>query len=155
MQEVLFKLGLFSDETDRLSSERILRALLDALLVADIEYLRHHPTTPRIYQSGVRYEREPLPKEIERLYPQCVSPCKAPVHPEEWKSIPFCIEDGFADCEDLASWCCAERIVFDGIAAKTQFSFRTMGNLLIYHIFVVLPDGTIEDPSVRLGMRKS
>lgn len=153
MQEILFKLGLFSRDMPQASSERILRALLDALLVADVEYLRLHRDTPRIYQSGVVYEREPLPKEIEQMYPQCVTPCKAPVHPEEWKSIPFCIKDGYADCEDLASWACAERIVFDGMTGvNTDFSWRKIGSMIVYHIFVRHADGSIEDPSARLGM---
>ena len=152
MKEILFKLGLFSTPTSRPASERILRKALDLLLVADIEYLRAHPQTPRIYQAGVRYQREPLPDEIQKMYPQCTSPCIAPVHPEEWKTIPFCMEDGQADCEDLASWACAERIVFDNIAAVTEFSFRQVGQLSIYHIYVRLPDGSIEDPSARLGM---
>jgi len=152
VKEILFKLGLFASHDQRAASERILRAALDLLLVADIEFLRAHPNTPRIYNANVVYQREPLPDEIKAMYPQCTSPCIAPVHPEEWKTIPFCMEDGQADCEDLASWCCAERIVFDGIAAKTEFSWRQVGNMFIYHIYVRLPDGSIEDPSKRLGM---
>jgi hypothetical protein len=160
MREVLFKLGMFNNEATRASSERILRALLDVLLLADIEYLRANPNTPRIYNSGVWYEREPLPEELAARFPQCHSPCRPEIHPEEWKAIPFCIDDiarGIgSDCEDLASWCAAERIVYDHLDAKTDFSFRRVApNLLVYHIFVRLPDGSIEDPSVRLGMRTS
>lgn len=155
MKEILFKLGLFDRPDRRASSERILRKALDLLLTADIEYLREHPEAPRIYQSGVVYQREPLPPEIAAMYPQCYSPCKAPVHPEEWKLIPFCIADGQADCEDLASWCAAERIVRDGLeGTNTEFSFRQVGSLSIYHIYVRLPDGTIEDPSIKLGMTR-
>ena len=156
MQEVLFKLGLFGEGTpDRQASERVLRALLDALLIADIEYLRANPNTPRIYQAGVVYRREPLLDELAKMYPECMTSCRPPVHPEEWKSIPYCIKDGHGDCEDLASWCCAERIVYDGLDAKTEFSFRELGKMLIYHIYVRLPDGQIEDPSLKLGMRRS
>jgi hypothetical protein len=153
MKEILFKVGLFSDYDQR-ASECIMRALLNVLVTADVEYLRAHPNTPRIYQSGVVYQREPLPKELAKMFPQCVSPCLPPIHPEEWKTIPECIKDRQADCEDLASWATAERIVRDGIAANIDFSFRTIGSFRIYHIFVRLPDGSIEDPSARLGMVK-
>ncbi len=154
MKEILFKLGLFQ-YLDQAASERVMHALLDSLLLADIEYLRAHPDTPRIYQAGVHYEREPLPSELAQRFPQCKSPCAPEIHPEEWKIIPECIRDRQADCEDLATWVCAERIVKDNIPARVDFSFRRIGDFSIYHIFCRLPDGSIEDPSARLGMVKT
>lgn len=159
MNEILFQLGIFTPMLDRAASERILRAALDLLLVADVEYLRAHPETPRIYKSGVRYQREPLVTEIKQMYPQCISPCQAPIHPETWQAIPYCLKSREADCEDLASWAAAERIVRDGIAANTAFSWREvqgpLGPMSVYHIFVRLPNGTVEDPSLKLGMSRS
>lgn len=159
MNEILFQLGIFTPLLGREASERILRAALDLLLVADVEFLRAHPEAPRIYNSGVRYEREPLVSEIKQMYPQCISPCAAPIHPETWKTIPYCLRDHVADCEDLASWAAAERIVRDGVRCNTDFSWREVngpaGPMAVYHIFVRHPDGSVEDPSVRLGMTRS
>lgn len=134
MKEILFKLGLFGSAEARPSSERVLAKSLDLLYTADVEYLRRYPQTPSIYTPGVvRYVREPIPAEV-------------------WKTIPYIIEDGFADCEDSACARSSELLVHDGIDAKPVFSFRKIGNLSIYHIVVRHPDGTIEDPSKRLGM---
>jgi hypothetical protein len=155
VNEILFKLGLFrtpDDPRERAASERVLVALLNALLVADVEYLRLHPDAPSIYSGVVRYERELLPNEIAVKWPQCASPCKAPVHPETWQGIAECIRTGEADCEDLACWRCAERIVREHVAARPDFSFRKVSGLWVYHIFVRNPDGSIEDPSRKLGM---
>lgn len=155
MREILFELGLFTsdDPLVRQSSERVLAALLNALLVADVEYLRLHPNTPRIYTPGLMtYEQELLPNEIAAKFPQCRTPCKAPVHPEHWKGIEACLRDRVADCEDLACWKSSELIVRDGVRARPDFSFRKIGPLNVYHIFVRLPDGRVEDPSRRLGM---
>lgn len=155
MREILFELGLFqsSSAAERAASERVLAALLAALLVADVEYLRLNPRTPRIYTPGLmRYERELLPNEIAAKFPQCATPCKAPVHPEHWKGIAACLRDREGDCEDLACWRASELIVRDRIAARPDFSFKKVGTLMVYHIFVRLPDGTIDDPSRRLGM---
>lgn len=134
MKQILFKLGLFSNEASRVPSERVLQAALELLYVADIEWLKMHPETPGIYQAGVRYQREIVPAEI-------------------WKTPPYCIEDGVLDCEDAACWRSAELYVRHGIDARPAFTFKKIGNLSLYHIVVKLPDGTIEDPSKKLGMR--
>lgn len=134
MKEILFKLGLFANEGQRPASERVLAKALDLLYTANVEYLRANPSTPSIYTPGlVRYEREPLPAEC-------------------WKAIRYLIADGFGDCEDLACARAAELTVHSNINARPAFSYRKIGNLSIYHIVVKLPDGTIEDPSKRLGM---
>ena len=134
MKRIVFEVGLFADEASRPGSERTLQAFLHALYVSDVEFIKAHPSTPDIYTPGlVRYQREPIPAEI-------------------WKTIPYCIEDGHGDCEDLACWLAAQRNVREGLDARPVFRWRKVGRLSIYHIFVRYPDGRIEDPSKRLGM---
>lgn len=157
MKEIVFKLGLFGNEAERAASERVLTKALELLLTANVEYLRLHPETPGIYQAGVRYKREPL-RNQEWLRIRVPLPGGGeriaifPRPPEEWKTAPYCIDDRFADCEDLACWLAAQRIVRNGINARPTFTFRNYGNVSVYHIIVQYPDGTTEDPSRKLGM---
>ena len=157
MKEILFKLGLFGSEAERAASERVLAKALDLLFTADVEYLRAHPNTPSIYTPGlVRYQREPLPGQ-EWVRQEVMTPTGPriavyPRAPEEWKAIPYILKDGYADCEDLACGRSAELVVHHHIEARPTFSFRNVGNLSVYHIVTLLPDGSIEDPSKRLGM---
>ncbi len=133
MRQVSFRLQLFGSEAERASSERILRVLLRALAAADVEYLRAHPNTPALYESGVRYRAERVPREF-------------------WKGVAETLQDRHGDCEDLACWRCAELVVRERIAAEPVFRYRRVGRLSVYHILVRYPDGRIEDPSVVLGM---
>ena len=58
------------------------------------------------------------------------------------------------NCEDLACWRAAELRVRYGIAAEPTFIWKVRpGGGYLYHIQVLYPDGRIEDPSRRLGMR--
>lgn len=137
MKRIVFELNLFASEGQRVPSERVLTKALELLYTADVEWLRANPTAPGIYESGVWYEREPIPREI-------------------WKTVPYCIRDARngkgSDCEDLACWLAAQKLVREGIDARPAFTYRKIGNLSIYHIVTKLPDGTILDPSKRLGM---
>lgn len=133
MREISFRLRLFSSESERASSERVLRVLLRALAAANVEYLRTHPDTPPLYRAGVHYQAERVPREY-------------------WKGIAETLEDQQGDCEDLACWRCAEIIVRERIAAEPIFRYRNVGRLSVYHILVRYPDGRVEDPSALLGM---
>jgi hypothetical protein len=109
--------------------------LLEALIKCNMIYLASHPRTPLLYASGVRYQREPRGKE-------------------EWQDIPGCLKLMRADCEDLAAWRTAE-LRHRGIFAKGHLKWFHSGavNITLYHVQVKLPDGSIEDPSKRLGMK--
>lgn len=87
---------------------------------------------PGIYASGVRYQREAWVNGRPR---------------EQWLTAPIIIERGVGDCEDLASWRSAE-LRLAGIDAMAIARPSSVG----YHIVVRYPDGTIEDPSRKLGM---
>jgi len=123
-------------------NDRVVEILCDALTQIDLDYLRHHPETPPIYRSGVRYIREPFRQ-----------PCG-----DHWRAIPWVIEAGGGDCEDLACWRAAE-LIAGGKKARPIWSKKQhpgppgVGLGVLYHILVELPCGEIEDPSKVLGMR--
>lgn len=113
----------------------ILRLLLEALVGVNELWLRRFPQTPRIYQSGVIYLREPSGRD-------------------DWQDIPECLYRRNADCEDLASWRVAELRAYEGIEAHPYVKgFELQPGKTLYHIQVILPNGEIEDPSRKLGMR--
>jgi hypothetical protein len=133
---ITFVSGLFHGAKDRPESEKVLCLLLETLVKIDEMYLRMHPEAPPIYQAGVRYQTEPLGQE-------------------DWCDIPTVMKQGWGDCEDLAAWRCAELRVRYGIPARATFTWRVLPNkVTLYHILVKHPDGRIEDPSRKLGMKK-
>ena len=133
MRLIGFELGLFTSERERAYSERVLAILLRALVDANCVYLATHRATPPLYRAGVRYRAERWPRE-------------------RWKGIAQVLRDGEGDCEDLACFRAAELIVGAGVAAEPVFRFRRLGRLSVYHILVRYPDGSLEDPSLLLGM---
>lgn len=110
-----------------------LAILLEALTRINADYLLRHPSTPQLYQSGVRYRREPPGSE-------------------RWLSVPAILRTGFGDCEDLACWRAAE-LRIRGIRAK---AFPTLvpsvSGRELWHIKVGVLGGEVEDPSKKLGM---
>ena len=112
-------------------SDGVMRRLLDCLTGLDVDYLRKN-AAPELHHSGVRYEAE------------------APGQ-ERWASIPWVLDLGHGDCEDLACWRTAELIV-SGEAALAIFESRQTPQGRLYHILVRRADGRIEDPSKDLGM---
>lgn len=113
-----------------------LRSLLARLTLLNLEFLRSAAgaRAPRLYESGIRYQRED--------------------HGEEkWQSIPELLVSRRGDCEDLACALAAELRVRDGIQARAVATGKRLGDHVLYHVIVKYPDGTTEDPSRRLGMR--
>lgn len=116
-------LDCFHGPADASRSDATLRIMLDALTQADVLYLREHPETPAVYDSGVVYHEEPEGAE-------------------DWQDIPTCLRLGWADCEDLACWQAAELIVRHGIDAWADFTKQVLADgRVLYHIIVRLPDG--------------
>lgn len=114
----------WSDESD-------LAPALAALTGLNASIMRRRRLPP-LYESGVRYQREALLNGRPR---------------EQWLTAPFVLERGFGDCEDLATFRAGELIV-QGIEARAIARPSNIG----FHIVVRYPDGTIEDPSRKLGM---
>lgn len=127
--------GLFAGDQEKEMSRQVLDIMLRCLTEIDVLYLRAHPETPRLYESGVFYREEPPGQE-------------------DWQDIPTSLFMGWLDCEDCACWLAAERIVRDGIQARATWkAFPREGGGTLYHIVVVHPNGYEEDPSKILGMR--
>ncbi len=115
-------------------SHRTLRVMLHALFLIDCEWLRRHPETPWLYESGVRYSNEPPGRE-------------------DWQDWPSTLMRRNADCEDLANLRASELFVRQGIEAVPTFIWkRRPSGTNLYHIQVTYPNGTVEDPSRKLGM---
>ncbi len=132
--DIALRLSLFRGERERAYSERVLKGLLRALTRANLAYLQTHSLAPLLYRAGVRYRAETFPSE-------------------QWKGIAEVIRDRHGDCEDLACYRSAE-LIARGLSAQPVFRWRALGRLSIYHILVRYPDGSIEDPSLLLGMGK-
>lgn len=109
-----------------------LGALLRAVHDLNVSWLRAHPRAPNLYESGVRYRREP--REMR----------------EDFATLPVVMRRGWGDCDDLAPALSAELEVRRGIAARPIVLAIRPG---LWHCVVELPDGRRLDPSRRLGMR--
>jgi len=124
---------VFNVDSPMISNARVLRALLDALIVADEEYLRNH-RAPRLYSSRVTYGRT-----------------------NEWESIPDVLARGSGDCKSLSAWLVAEKRVRDGQPAEAVFRWMRnpkKGGIPDWHILVRSQSGW-EDPSKVLGMNQN
>jgi hypothetical protein len=131
--KVQFMLSSFKGEEVQQLSEAHLKVLLDALFNINRLWLKKYPKTTRLYSSGVVYRPEPVGRE-------------------NWQDIPSVIRQGYGDCEDLACWRAAELVETEGVAARPIYRWRRERGIAIYHIIVRLPDGSIDDPSRRLGI---
>ena len=132
MRRVEFITAAFRSGSAREESHVYLQILLNALVKLDAAYLRFHPDAPKIYESGVRYHREP------------------PGY-EQWLQIPCILQQRWGDCEELAAWRVAE-LLREGEYAWPCFRWRRSKKVLTYHIVVCRQDGAIEDPSRIMGM---
>lgn len=112
--------------------EATLTAALEGLTAFNAAWLSSHPSAPRLYDAGVRYEREPRGREV-------------------WQTYPDLLRSRRGDCEDLAAARAAELRRF-GDANAIAFARKVRPGL--WHIRVRHGDGTIEDPSRVLGMGK-
>lgn len=106
-----------------------LEALLEGLVRLNLSQLRRG-VCPPLYQAGVRYQREARGSE-------------------HWQTALKCFTSKRADCEDLSAYLAASyRLV--GVDARATVRDVRPG---LKHVVVTLPDGRIEDPSKRLGMK--
>lgn len=122
----------------------VLRALLEALVIADWQYLEVHPGTPSIYDFRPRYVVKQRPGGVD-----------------SWQDLPETMLLGSGDCKDFACIRVAERrkAGIDDVSPFIKVAYypdpSSQGPpLTIYHIQVREHD-RIDDPSARLGMPKS
>jgi hypothetical protein len=128
---VIIPIGLphvFYPGSDPEANAEVLKTTLIYLIAINRGYLRRHPRTPGLYESGVVYGRTVV-----------------------WDSIPAVLDRTFGDCKSLTAWLIAERMQ-QGFDCQPVFRFRNAPDgQLLYHILVQTPDG-FEDPSKVLGM---
>ena len=117
------------------SNARDLGIGLDASTAWSVEAMRYRPL-PSIYNAGVVYKREPVCRTAGRVH-IC----------EEWLTAHESYARGWGDCDDLGPWRAAE-LRTQGELAQAIPRRSPVG----WHIVVRRGDGTIEDPSARLGM---
>jgi hypothetical protein len=119
LRHVLFDLSLFADESERANSQKRVLALLQALTYCNQLWLRQHPETPFIYQSGIKYkvpaqvEKEDLPEvgvlreylsrqgapaDVVTAFQALADMCGGGEH---FREIPRIIENGGGDCFPL------------------------------------------------------
>lgn len=113
---------------------RLNAAQVTGLALINFELLALTPTVGPMYQYRLRYVQD---------------------HPDyaRWKDFVQVIREGVGDCKDLVAWRVAE-LWHQGIDAHVVSSIQRQDNGdILYHVQIQLPDGTIEDPSVKLGMR--
>lgn len=89
---------------------------------------------PPLYESGVRYQREPLGAE-------------------HWLAPSGVLGRGAGDCEDLAAWRAAELRVTGEDPNAQAVVVRTGPRT--WHAVVAREDGAYEDPSAMLGMQSA
>jgi hypothetical protein len=109
--------------------------LVEKLISLNRRWLRAHPETPGLYESGVRYQAEPPGEEF-------------------WLHIPYILMAGVCDCEDLVAYRVAWLREVDGEEeARPDLIRQRAPGLEVWHVRVRRADGSIEDPSRILGMR--
>lgn len=120
-------------EVEIARSRKAILGILQSVVYANVLWLTAYPRTPLLYKSKVIYQIEPPGQEM-------------------FADIPTTLEQGWGDCDDLASYRCAE-LQIRGINARPYLKWRESGpKKNVYHAVVRWPDGRIEDPSLALGM---
>jgi hypothetical protein len=109
--------------------ERFYSDALEGLVRVNETLYRENPSLPSIYDAGVRY--------------------RGSDPGEDWRNVTEVTSSKYGDCEDLAAARAAELRVRRGENARAEVK-RTGPHMT--HAFVIRGDGSIEDPSRKLGM---
>lgn len=112
---------------------------LDAVTAWNIDAMRERPLPP-LYESGIRYAREPM----------CRAPDGAERICEEFVTAHEVAARGVGDCDDLGPFLAAQ-LRLKGEQAQAFARRSPVG----WHVVVRRGDGSIEDPSAKLGMPTS
>lgn len=170
LRHINFDLDLqFDDPESRWLSEQVLLFGLNVLAVQDVYYLRRHPDTPKLYDSGMVYmvpeqfERRPSASQIADFKKflagrMRMTPAEIEHHVdlargvEIFRDIPRMLAHGGGDCDNCCAMRNAELVVAGVKGAKPRLTHRRQGGRTIYHAIVLWPDGSSEDPSIILGM---
>jgi hypothetical protein len=109
---------------------RDLGVALAGLCAMNMALMAEHPVPP-LYQSGVRYRRE---------------------RPDTWSTVDIVLARGVGDCEDLTAYRVAElRLTGEDPGARGEVVEVRPRK---WHARVRRSDGSVEDPSAKLGMHR-
>lgn len=125
------------------STPAVLGMLLETLVNINYLYLKEFPQTPRIYQSGIKYQPEKYGAEDFKDIGQLL---------EEAKQT----GDLVGDCEDLAAWRVAEARAMDGLGPNEAFIEwieAVFDGATVYHIRANIK-GVREDVSKIVGRKQ-
>jgi hypothetical protein len=123
-----------------------IKPYLEANVLVNQLYLRTHHVPP-LYRSGIRYMEEPPSGAM-------VGPNGPMLRIEDFALIPVIIERGWGDCDDLSPWRIAElREAGERAKVRIQWKKHPETGQKLFHVVVRREDGSIEDPSLKLGMR--
>lgn len=133
MLDVSMQLGTFDDYISPDVMAHLTAKYTEVLALTNLAYLQMYPDTVALYSSGIRYKEEPFGLE-------------------DFFDIPVILQQGHADCEDLAAWRIAEYWSV-GQPASPLVTYEVFKNGdILFHVRLITPAG-IEDPSAMLGMR--
>lgn len=160
----------FQTADEQGDSQEILRRLLGVVCRLNLLYLKRHPSTPSLYESGVKYtppdqtKAPPLDTgKVKQIMTILQSMNLTPdigemVYrimrgAETFRDIPSLYRRKEGDCNELVPVRVAE-LWRAGIMATPWLvnPVRNHNGGLSYHAIVVWPDGSAEDPSLILGM---
>lgn len=117
----------------------IARGYLGGVVIYD-RYLLRTKQVPGVYDAfyanRIRFQSEPWAGRYE-----------------EFADALTCMKRGWADCDDLIPWRVAE-LQEQGIQASIKVYWRKRGGKTLFHVEARLPDGSVEDVSAYLGMKR-
>ena len=168
MPRLLFHLsGLFDSPNMRGLSEDAVLWGLEVLTNWDVDYLKTHSETPKLYDSGVVYA---LPDQMtSKMTPADIEATRQFVLKrgasrdsadhvvaflegmEVFRDVPAVLQLGKVDCDNLSAFRTAE-LRLAGVKAAPYITWRDTSRGTTYHALVRWPDGTSEDPSLLLGL---
>ncbi len=168
----------FSDGGDRATTERDLIWFLESLVQRDVSYLIARPNTPRLYKSGVVWQKPAqFNGDVEEVavlrralgsaarkgdVKRALALVQEVLGGERFRDIGRVLENGGGDCDNLNTWRCAE-LRQAGIPARPMMTSRSRIGGTTYHAIVRWPPfgdalsgnpfmDSDEDPSLLLGM---
>lgn len=131
----------------------VLETLFEAWTRINAIYLKIHPEAPNLYQSGVKYRRDP---ERRRIVDSLIGASENEA--ELWLDIPSILDRGYDDCEGLACYLAAELRVRSknslgvGRRAIASCVLKPVGVGKWHAVTCDPATGQCWDPSAKLGM---
>lgn len=121
--------GAFTPRSSKKQNAAALETLLAALCALNRIWLRFHPGAfPLLAHSSVYYARTDI-----------------------WDTIPALLRRGFGDCKSLSA-CEVAEFRQEGTWCRPVFRFQGNAQSTMFHILIMLEDGSWKDPSAERGM---